>query len=327
MNEEITLEKEENMTQETMQPGKKQIKAHFSKLGSMMFCGTLIIIIAQTLCQAVAAVINPNLTDNYDALLATQMLPLYIIGFPLMFLLVTRVKGDSVVQHDMTGKQLFIAFTMTYALMILGNLLGLGVTSVIGLLKGGQVVNPLLNIATTGNIWINAIYTVLLAPVYEEFLFRKLVIDRTVRYGEGTAIVLSGMMFALFHGNLNQFVYALPMGLFFAFIYAKTGKIKYTIILHMAVNFMGTVVGLLPAAIFEEGSMAQTIASTAFSVLVVVLVVIGVIFFIKSRKTFRVNAGEVVLEKGSRFNTVILNLGMILYCGFWLLNIIFMLFV
>ncbi len=325
MRVEQTVETEQGMR--ALPPDEKQIRVHFSKLGSMMFCGTLIIIIGQVICQGIASAVNPNIADNYNLLLASQMVPMYLIGYPIMFLLVKQVKPSSIAQHDMKGTQLFVAFTITYALMILGNLLGLGVTSVIGFLKGDGVVNPLLNIVSSGNIWINAIYTVLLAPVFEEFLFRKLVVDRTIRYGEGTAVVLSGLMFGLFHGNLNQFVYALPMGLFFAFLYAKTGKIRYTVILHMAVNFMGTVLGPLCTTGFEEGSAAGMAASAVFSILVYAFLITGIVFLVKNRKLFHLSAGEVALAKGRRFRNVIVNLGMILYCGFWVLNIILMLFV
>ena len=51
-------------------------------------------------------------------------------------------------------------------------------------------------------------------------------------------------MFGLFHGNLNQFVYAFVLGLCFGFIYVKTGNIRYTIGLHMLVNFLGSVLGV-----------------------------------------------------------------------------------
>ena len=46
-------------------------------------------------------------------------------------------------------------------------------------------------------------------------------------------MLFSGLMFGLFHGNLNQFVYAFVLGLCFGFIYVKTGNIRYTIGLHM----------------------------------------------------------------------------------------------
>ena len=57
------------------------------------------------------------------------------------------------------------------------------------------------------------------APVVEEFIFRKFLIDRVYRYGEWVAILTSGLMFGLFHENLAQFFFATLIGCFFAFFY------------------------------------------------------------------------------------------------------------
>ena len=67
-------------------------------------------------------------------------------------------------------------------------------------------------------------------------------------------------MFGLFHGNLNQFVYTFLVGAFWAFIYVKTGRLRYTIYLHMALNFMGSVGSLFfldAISTLEGGSSAM----------------------------------------------------------------------
>ena len=70
------------------------------------------------------------------------------------------------------------------------------------------------------------IIAVLIAPTAEELLFRKLLTERIVKYGELAAVLASGLFFGLFHGNLNQFSYAFLLGLFLGFIYVKTGKLR-----------------------------------------------------------------------------------------------------
>lgn len=92
--------------------------------------------------------------------------------------------------------------------------------------------------------WVNILVMVLLAPVLEELLFRKMLIDRTIKYGEGISVLISALFFGLFHGNLNQFAYAFVIGGVFAFVYVKTGNVKYTIYMHMLVNFLGSAVSM-----------------------------------------------------------------------------------
>ena len=66
--------------------------------------------------------------------------------------------------------------------------------------------------------------------------------DRLIKYGEFIAIFTSGLMFGLFHGNFQQFFFAFALGLLFAFVYARTGRIRYTIGLHMAINMTTSVI-------------------------------------------------------------------------------------
>ena len=114
--------------------------------------------------------------------------------------------------------------------MWIGNLVGLGITALIGNTMTSDITNPIEHMIQNTNIYVNLILTSLLAPIFEELFFRKLLIDRTVKYGAKLSILLSALLFALFHGNLSQFFYAFLIGAFFAYIYIKTGKIIYSII-------------------------------------------------------------------------------------------------
>ena len=153
-------------------------------------------------------------------------------------------------------------------------------------------------------MWTVVLYMVICAPIMEEFVFRKLIVDRTVRYGQGAAVIMSGLMFGLFHGNLNQFVYACSLGMFLAFLYVKTGNIKITIALHMMINFVGGVVssGLLRMIDLDEyaramaggdmvslmayaqENLAGIMAYAAFGVFVMAMMIAGAVLLIRSEE-------------------------------------------
>ncbi len=206
-----------------------------------------------------------------------------------------------------------VAFLITYGLMITGNLIGLSLTAGISLIKGSPVQNALLNVITGGSIWVTAIFTVLCAPVFEEILFRKLVCDKVIKYGEGCAVMLSGLIFGLFHMNFNQFFYAFFLGSFFAFVYVKTGNLKYTILLHMVINFFGSVLGGVLLQL-DKTKPSTAIISAVYSLCVFGMAIAGIVILIVKRRTMTLKPGEIVIEKGQRFKTVILNAGMALYC-------------
>ena len=55
-------------------------------------------------------------------------------------------------------------------------------------------------------------------------------------YSEGVAILISAILSGLYQGNVSNFFFGLFAGAFFAYIYLRTGKIWYTVILHMFIN-------------------------------------------------------------------------------------------
>jgi membrane protease YdiL (CAAX protease family) len=122
-----------------------------------------------------------------------------------------------------------------------GNLIG---NMLSALLSGGTAENVLTDFIM-GNPLYSFIFTVLLAPFLEEFIFRKQIVDRLGKYGEKTAIVFSAVTFGLFHMNLFQFFYAFGLGLIFAYVYTRTRMLRYPVIMHMIINFMGSVIAPL----------------------------------------------------------------------------------
>lgn len=107
-------------------------------------------------------------------------------------------------------------------------------------LSDGEATNRVADLAMQTNIW-NVVFLVILGPIFEEWMFRKQLIDHTRKYGEKTAILLSGLAFGLFHMNLFQFFYAFLLGVMFGYIYMRTSKLRYSTAMHMIINFNGGV--------------------------------------------------------------------------------------
>lgn len=319
----------------------KTYKKHFSSLGLMYFFGALIIIGVQVAVSMLVLAFAPSLLDNPNLSLLVSMLPTYAIAFPLTSLLIRQVPGVQMKKHNMKPTQLLGAFTISYALMYLSNLAGQFFTNIIGIIKGSPVDDAIADLVSELNPLTAFFVMVLLAPALEEWIFRKLLVDRTIRYGEGTAIFLSGLMFGLFHGNLNQFVYTFLVGAFWAFIYVKTGRLRYTIYLHMALNFMGSVGSLFfldAISTLEGGSSAMNgfhfllgmllplAIVIPYLIVVFGLVISGIVLLVTNWKRFRLIPAELFIPKEKRFSVIFLNAGMILYVLFWIIQIILQLF-
>lgn len=312
---------------------KNVYKKAYSRLGFRLLACTIVIEAVQIAIALFMGASRLGVGNNINIRLAALMIPTYALAYPCAFL----IMGDSedkcrIEKHRMTAAHFFVAFLMSYALMFAGNLVGIGVTSGIGFLKGEPVTNDLSELINSTNIWLTSIYTVLLAPVFEELLFRKMLCDSVVKFGQGTAILLSGLTFGLFHGNFNQFFYAFFLGCFLAFIYVKTGNIKYTIGLHMLINFVGSVVGgLLLQNVdlsmdIENMSVDSLLIMSVYSVLIYCIVIAGTVLLLIYRSRMKVDEGILAYDKSLRNRAAFLNAGMILYIVCYTLMILFQAF-
>ena len=104
------------------------------------------------------------------------------------------------------------------------------------------------------------IYTVLLAPVFEELIFRGLIMD-FARYGFSVtaSIIITAVSFGIFHGNIVQFCYAVPIGLVLAYVRMCRERLSDSIILHIIINLSSvTVMPVLSKVIAQvTGEMAS----------------------------------------------------------------------
>ena len=169
---------------------------------------------------------------------------------------------------------------------------------------------------------------VIYAPIVEEFMFRKFLIDRIHVYGGKVAVLTSAAMFALFHGNFSQIFYTFLMGLVWGYVYYKTGKIIYTIIMHMLVNFGGAVVSVyllnkLSGVNVDYNDIEAVVASPeAMSVIGGLLIyelilygfaIAGLICLIIGFKKRSYSQERLELTEENKVATVCLNVGMILF--------------
>ena len=136
--------------------------------------------------------------------------------------------------------ELLQAAVFTLGTTFLFNILTLNLVSLLEGLTGADTVDRVAASDATTPVWSMVIFSVLIPPVCEELLFRKLLLNRLRSLGDVSAVYLSALAFSLFHANFYQMVYAFVLGAFFAVVVLLTGSIRDTILLHMLVNGMTT---------------------------------------------------------------------------------------
>ncbi len=79
------------------------------------------------------------------------------------------------------------------------------------------------------------------APIFEELLFRATLFRSNEPLGQWFAVIITGLMFGLWHLNYTQFLFAVSLGVFSSLLLIKTGSIIPSIIMHFFVNLIGTI--------------------------------------------------------------------------------------
>ena len=233
---------------------------------------------------------------------AMLLLPQYLIAMPAAFLL---LRGGAVEldRSSLKASQFFILFFITYFLMYAGNFAGRIVMMIVSVLFKSRLSDAVVTLIARSDIWANLAVVAILGPVMEELFFRKLMIGRLRRYGEGVAVLTSALIFGLIHGNLSQAFYAFTIGLALGYIYCKTGKLIYTILIHSTINLLGSIVA--PLIIAGSGIFLQM-----YVVLVLGVAIVGLVFFVKRYHTIHFELGPIQLPN---WRIVFLNPGMILF--------------
>ena len=106
------------------------------------------------------------------------------------------------------------------------------------LMPFGKSVMPVLeSVAGSSDTFSMFLYASLLAPLWEELLFRGYVLRSLRPFGKRFAIWGSALLFGLFHGNLLQTPYAVLMGLLLGYV-ALEYSLVWAILLHMFNNLV-----------------------------------------------------------------------------------------
>lgn len=221
-----------------------EARRQFSRLGWAYVAFFLVSMGTQLLTGLAAMLLGGGGLGMDGAMLLSQF-SMYLVAFPVFYLLVRRLPSWRMTEGKrMDIIQMILWLVFCFGLTYLGNIVGQLLMAAVGAVRGSAIENPVDALVMEMSPWAVLVSTVLIAPVMEELMFRKLLIDRIVPYGQKTAVIVSGVGFGLFHGNFFQFFYACAIGMVFAYIYSSTGKIRYSIILHMIINFMGGFVSL-----------------------------------------------------------------------------------
>ncbi len=296
-------------------------RKQFSRIGLALAVILTVSTLIQVLLQLAVEYFPGFLTfliENTWADTLLGLIPMYFVAIPLGLQILKKLPGRAPAPMGLRPAHFLECIPMSLFITYCGNFIGMGLSS---LITGGTAINP-VEAYLQDNTLLKILGVVVIAPVVEEYVFRKTLIDHSLPYGEKGAILLSAVTFGLLHRNFFQFFYAAGLGLLLGYIYVRTGKLWYTVLLHAIINFMGGVIAPLLAPVAEMGASPETITATdlllvmiagVYAFTLIGLAIFGLVRLIVRCKQLRWTPTEEELPRSKGFSTRFLNPGMILY--------------
>ena len=93
-----------------------------------------------------------------------------------------------------------------------------------------------------------AVYTLVLAPLAEEYVFRGCIMSCLKPHGTKLAVVVQAVLFALYHADVSKLGYTFMLGLFLGVTAVRSGSLWASMAVHIFNNILAMVIPLLPSA-------------------------------------------------------------------------------
>ena len=284
----------------------KAAKKSFSKTGLFLFVYSIVSILVQLIIMVVVEKTDPSIMENEIITWLVTFAPMYLVALPLSMIVVRKVPCFKVDKEKLPFKKLLLCIPVAILFMYVGNLAGIAVGALMYVLTGISMINPVQNLLMDTSMVFQILFAVIIGPIVEEFIFRKTMIDRLRGFGEKRAVIVTAILFGLFHGNISQMFYAAALGLIFGYVYIRTGYLRYSIFLHVVINFLGGIVGQY---IMVRGPVYMAV----YGGVILFVVICGGVILCRSWRNIQFDTAVMELNRAKRFSTIWINPGMILF--------------
>ena len=190
----------------------------------------------------------------------------------LVFLFFNIKKDNKIIEKPKTNK-IFIYILIAIVCFFAINPFLCCIDSL--LLEWGVTLKEFPYTLTNKNLVLSIFSFAILPPVFEELLFRGLIFKGLKKHGKVFSIMLTSIMFAIFHMSYQQLIYPILFSMLLSVIMYYENNIIYCIIIHAVNNFLS-----LMLAQFDITLFVQHWAFVLFAILLVVIYLVVVLYFV-----------------------------------------------
>ncbi len=143
-----------------------------------------------------------------------------------------------------------------------------------------------------------------LPAIFEEFAFRGVLMQSLRRHGDMVALVVSSIVFSLFHGNFMQIPNTFILGMIMGFFALRTDSLITSMLMHFFNNFLVSVFDMFVLSGADEIQYALgTLALLGFYVIIGALAL--VYFLVKQKHIFKLFPSYTYLSTGKKITAIL----------------------
>ncbi|GEN46183.1 CPBP family intramembrane glutamic endopeptidase [Alkalibacillus haloalkaliphilus] len=126
---------------------------------------------------------------------------------------------------------------------------------------------------------LNLVITIVVAPIFEEIIFRGFLFGRmSYKFGVTKGVIISSVLFGLLHGP--NFIGATLTGIILCLIFIKTGSLIIPVILHMIYNIFAYATEIVQVNLGFGVHLLEELNFTTLVLIGAILLTIGLFWFI-----------------------------------------------
>ena len=165
-------------------------KRFFSKIGFAWAIYTFVFLLSATCIALAVKMFAPSLAESTFIQNLLPPVCLYLIGLPILLLFCNGVKGEKPEKKKIGFGAWMLYLFVCIGMMYAGSQISQVIVGILSLFGIDAMPETLGEMDTPGFI-MYFIYCVIIAPLGEELVYRKLLIDRTGKFGCLVSVLLS----------------------------------------------------------------------------------------------------------------------------------------
>lgn len=244
---------------------KKQMKKDFNLFATALIVFLVGVFVIASVASIASTLFFPEDKTGQNSFYALfGYLAQYLVLVPLVIYIIIRCKkGEEIKISSLLKKPtvptktvfryVIIALGFTYGTAFVSNIFFTFIQSFfdVSFSTPSMVSQPNLFSQAT-----NVLAMMILAPFFEELLFRGALLKLTRPYGAWFSIFIGAIFFGLWHMNYQQSIYTAALGFATCFLVVKTNSIIPSYIVHLSLNTIGSlqsvVLGYVDTSIIDE---------------------------------------------------------------------------